>query len=151
MIRHYCSCGIGCSCSLDLIPGPGTSLQVAIKKRIHYRSPVGFIIEFMKGQHKIYSLLEFPLWYSRLRTWCSLCEDVGLIPSLTQWVKDPVLPQSMAWVTDVAQIQCHCTVWYRPAAAALIRPLAWELLYTVGVALKRKKYILFYIYFIFYM
>ena len=30
-------------------------------------------------------------------------------------------------------------LWHRPAAAALIRPLAWELLYVTGVALKRKK------------
>ena len=32
--------------------------------------------------------LEFPLWLSRLGTWHSLCEDVGLIPSFAQWVKD---------------------------------------------------------------
>ena len=30
-------------------------------------------------------------------------------------------------------------LWGRPAAAALIRPLAWELLYAMGVALKRPK------------
>ena len=30
-------------------------------------------------------------------------------------------------------------LWCRPAAAALIRPLAWELPYATGVALKRKK------------
>ena len=35
---------------------------------------------------------------------------VGLIPSLAQWIKDPALP----WL------------WNRPAAAAPIRPLAWE-------------------------
>ena len=35
----------------------------------------------------------------------------GLIPGLAQWVKDPVL----LWL------------WRRRAAAALIRPLAWEL------------------------
>ena len=29
--------------------------------------------------------------------------------------------------------------WRRPAATALIRPLAWEPPYAVGVALKRKK------------
>jgi len=29
-------------------------------------------------------------------------------------------------------------LWYRPAAA-LIQPLAWELPYASGVALKRKK------------
>ena len=30
-------------------------------------------------------------------------------------------------------------LWYRPAAVALIRPLAWELPYAVGAALKRQK------------
>ena len=29
-------------------------------------------------------------------------------------------------------------LWHRPAATAPIRPLAWELLYAVGVALKKK-------------
>ena len=29
-------------------------------------------------------------------------------------------------------------LWHRPAAAAVIQPLAWELLYATGVALKRK-------------
>ena len=28
-------------------------------------------------------------------------------------------------------------LWYRPAATALIRPLAWEPLYAVGATLKR--------------
>ena len=30
-------------------------------------------------------------------------------------------------------------LWCRPAAAALIRPLAWELPYAMGVALKKDK------------
>ena len=29
-------------------------------------------------------------------------------------------------------------LWCRPAATALIQPLAWELLYALGVALKRQ-------------
>ena len=49
--------------------------------------------------------------------------DVGLIPESTQWVKYPAL----LWL------------WYRPAVAALIQPLAWELTYATGVALKRQK------------
>ena len=30
-------------------------------------------------------------------------------------------------------------LWWRPAAVALIQPLAWELPYAAGAALKRKK------------
>ena len=36
-------------------------------------------------------------------------------------------------------------LWHRPAAVALIRPLAWKPPYAVGVALKRKKNILIYL------
>ena len=49
-------------------------------------------------------------------------EDADLIPALTQWVRDP----SLLWL------------WHGPAAAALIRPLAWELPYDSGAALKIK-------------
>ena len=49
-------------------------------------------------------------------------EDAGLIPGLTQWVKDRVL----LW------LRC------RPAATAPICPLAWETPYAAGSALKSK-------------
>ena len=50
-------------------------------------------------------------------------EDAGSSPGLTQWVKDLAL----LWL------------WCRPAAAALIQPLAWERPYAAGVAIKREK------------
>ena len=53
----------------------------------------------------------------------SIQEDDGLIPGLTQWVKDLAL----LWL------------WHRPAAAAPIRSLAWELPYATGAAVKKKK------------
>ena len=43
-------------------------------------------------------------------------------------------------------VGCRCGLdptllwlWCRPAAAVLIQPLAWELSYAAGVAVKRKK------------
>ena len=38
--------------------------------------------------------MELPLWPSWLRTRHCLCEDVGSIPHLAQWAKDPVLPEA---------------------------------------------------------
>ena len=50
-------------------------------------------------------------------------EDSGLIPGFTQWFKDLALLR----------------LWCRLVAIAEIRPLAWELPYATGLALKRKK------------
>ena len=38
--------------------------------------------------------VEFPLWLSSLRTRQSVHEDADSIPGLTQWVKNPSLPQT---------------------------------------------------------
>ena len=54
----------------------------------------------------------------------SINEDVGAIPGLHQWVG-----KNLAWLW----------LWYRPAAVAPIRSLAWELPYAPGTALKSKK------------
>jgi len=50
--------------------------------------------------------------------------------------KDPALSQAAVWVgIDLALLW----LWCRLAAIALIQPLAWELPYATGVALKRQK------------
>ena len=58
-----------------------------------------------------------------LRTQCCLCEDTGLIPCFALWVKNLALPQAVAQVADVAQIQCCQGCGVQAPAAALICPL----------------------------
>ena len=68
-------------------------------------------------------------------------EVAGSIPGLAQWVKDQGSDVAMSCGVD-SRHNSYPTLlclWRRPAAAAPIRPLAWELPYTAVEALKRKK------------
>ena len=66
-------------------------------------------------------------------------EGVGSIPSPAQWVKG----SSVAMSCDVGHRHSSdpelLWLWCRLAAAALIQPLAWELPYVAGMALKKQK------------
>ena len=67
----------------------------------------------------------------------SICEDVGSIPGFAQWVKGSGVSCGVGhrYGLDLALPW----LWQRPAAAAPIRPLARELSYAWGAALKRQK------------
>ena len=71
-------------------------------------------------------------------------EVAGLILGLTQWVKNLTTPHAMAQTADVARIlmwlgSCVIVAAVQITAAALIRSLAQEIPYVMGVALKRQK------------
>ena len=66
-------------------------------------------------------------------------EGTGSLPGLTQWVKDLAFLMSCGVDHRCGSDPTLLQLWYRPAAVALIRPLAWELPYAVGVTLKSKN------------
>ena len=67
----------------------------------------------------------------------SIHEDVGSIPGLAQWVTRYCRE---LWCRLQMQLGSHLLwLWPKPAAAFPIPPLAWEITYAAGVALKAKK------------
>ena len=63
-------------------------------------------------------------------------EVAGSIPGLAQWVEDLALRE--LWCGSQTQHGSH-VLWHRPAATALIRPLAWEPPCATGAALEKTK------------
>ena len=55
-------------------------------------------------------MLGVPIVAQRVKNPSSLHEEVGSLPGLAQWVKDPALPRAAVWVTDVAWIP-YCRGW----------------------------------------
>ena len=74
------------------------------------------------------------MWLSGLRT----LEDLGSIPGLVTWVKDLVLPQAVAQVTDVAQIWVTMAGVKAGSCSSDSTPTQ-ELPYAEGVAIKRRR------------
>ena len=68
----------------------------------------------------------------------SVHEDTGSIPDLAQSAKDSIA-MSCGVGRRHSSDPAWLWVWYRPAAVAPIGPLAWELPYAKGTALKKKQ------------
>ena len=62
-----------------------------------------------------------------------------MIPGLAHWVKNLGMAASCGVGHRCGSDPVLPWLWHRAAAAASIQPLAWELPYAAGVALKRKK------------
>ena len=87
---------------------------------------------------------------ANIMTWSSHCgtmetnptsihEDAGLIPGLPQRVKYPSIAVSCGVGHKCGSDSALLWLWHRPAAAAPIQPLAWELSYAAAVVVKIKK------------
>ena len=65
-------------------------------------------------------------------------EDTDSIPGLAQWAKGLDIALSCGVCRSSLDLAL-LWLWHGPAATAPIQPLAWELPYTMGEALKRQK------------
>ena len=59
--------------------------------------------------------------------WLSINEDAGSSSGLTQWLKEASIAMSCG--VGCRHILDLVLLWHRLAAAAPVRPLAWELIY----------------------
>ena len=80
-----------------------------------------------------------PVVAQRVTNLTSIQEDSGSIPGLSQWVKGSGIAKSCGIICRRGSDPMLLWLWCRLAAAAPIQPLAWELPYAAGAAVKKKK------------
>ena len=83
--------------------------------------------------------MEFPVGAQQIMNLISIHKDVDSIAGLIQWVKDLKLLSAVGVGCRHTLDPALLPLWCRPAAVALIQPVACELPYATGVALKKQK------------
>ena len=66
-------------------------------------------------------------------------EVAGSVPALAHWVNGSGVAVSCGVGCKYSSDPVLLWLWYRPAATAPIRPVAWETPYAAGVALEMAK------------
>ena len=82
---------------------------------------------------------EFPSWLSGLRVWLVPMRVQVQSLTLLSGFKDPLYPMSCGAGRRCGLDVALLWLWCRPAAAAPIGPLTWELPYATGTTIKKKK------------
>ena len=80
---------------------------------------------------------EFPLWLSGNNS-TSIYENVGLIPGPTQGTRGSGIAMNCGVGGRCGSDLALLCLWCRLAVTAPIQLLAWELPYTMSVALKKR-------------
>ena len=83
--------------------------------------------------------MEFPQWFSGLRTPIGIYEEVISLPGLAQWVKGFGIAVNCGVGLRGGSGPVLLWLWYRPATAALILPQPGNLHIPAGAAQKKKK------------
>ena len=120
---------------------PEVEAKLLSKKILHnwYNfMPLSFSLYRTFIKKKKSQMWEFPLWHGGLGTW---------LIAMRKWVRFLASLSGLS-IWQCRELWCRSQthsnlallwLWYRLVATALIRPLAWELPYAVGTALKKKK------------